>query len=284
MSNLRTNVYNRRVTNNVTKQFEEVHGSDFKPVSNQNHMSDEEGLKRAYNSPNRYYHHRNKLFVAGTKDFPQDHIEDMTLPWENTLNLTKRGRDVEAYYRNHMTEIDTIIGHSLGGSVALSLEEKYRHDKIGIPGVGIKQVKTFGAPVVAANIGGGNPVVKELVVRGTTNLGAQIGGSVGAGVDSLTGFTDEGLFTAGLSSEGGKLGKKLGTRLTTRPENNPDRIRYYGDGISAFDFNAKRVWPSQEFLKNHNPHSYKGLSIPDKVEEHDLMVQPLTVQPSDTKA
>ena len=202
----------------------------------------------------------------------------------NTLNLTKRGRDVEAYYRNHMTEIDTIIGHSLGGSVALSLEDKYRHDKIGIPGVGIKQVKTFGAPVVAANLGGGNPVVKELVVRGTTNLGAQIGGSVGAGVDSLTGFTDEGLFTAGLSSEGGKLGKKLGTRLTTRPENNPDRIRYYGDGISAFDFNAKSVWPSQEFSKNHTPRSYKGLSIPDKVEEHDLTKVPLTVQPNDNKS
>ena len=67
LSNLRTNIYNRRVTNNVTKQFEEVHGSDFKPVSNQNHMSDEEGLKRAYDSPNRYYHHRNKLFIAGTR-------------------------------------------------------------------------------------------------------------------------------------------------------------------------------------------------------------------------
>ena len=75
--------------------------------------------------------------------------------------------------------------------------------KIGIPGVGIKQVKTFGAPVVAANIGGYNPIVKELVVRGTTNQGAAIGGSVGAGLDSLTGFTDEGLFTTGLSSAGG---------------------------------------------------------------------------------
>ena len=41
----------------------------------------------------------------------------------NTLNLTKRGRDVEAYQRNHMTAIYTAIGHSLGGSVALSLEE-----------------------------------------------------------------------------------------------------------------------------------------------------------------
>ena len=50
----------------------------------------------------------------------------------NTLNLTKRGRDVEAYYRNHMPDIDTVIGHSLGGSVALSNEDKYRHDKLGL--------------------------------------------------------------------------------------------------------------------------------------------------------
>ena len=59
------------------------------------------------------------------------------------MNLTKRGNDVEAYYRNHTTDIDTVIGHSLGGSVSLALEEKYRDDKIGIPGVGIKQIKNI---------------------------------------------------------------------------------------------------------------------------------------------
>ncbi len=67
--------------------------------------------------------------------------------------LTKRGRDVEAYYRHHMREIDTAIGDSLGGSVALYLEYKYRHDKIYIHGVGIKQVKTLNAPIVAGNMG-----------------------------------------------------------------------------------------------------------------------------------
>ena len=33
-----------------------------------------------------------------------------------------RGRDSDAYYRSHH-EIDTVIGHSLGGAVALSLEK-----------------------------------------------------------------------------------------------------------------------------------------------------------------
>ena len=36
--------------------------------------------------------------------------------------MTKRGRDADAYYRSHH-EIDTVIGHSLGGAVALSLEQ-----------------------------------------------------------------------------------------------------------------------------------------------------------------
>ena len=101
----------------------------------------------------------------------------------------------------------------------MSLEDKYRHGTLNIPGVGIKQVKTFGAPV-----------------------------------------------------------------LTTRTANNPDRIRYYGDPISALDLNAKRVMPSLGFRMKHSAHSFSGLSIPDKVEEHDLIVQPLTVQPNDNKS
>ena len=247
-------------------------------------MSDEEGLKKAYDSPNRYYQHRNKLFVAGTKDFPQDHLDDLTLPYGNTLNLTKRGNDVEAYYRNHMTEIDTVIGHSLGGSVSLALEEKYRDDKIGIPGVGIKQVKTFGAPVVAGNIGGNNQQIKDLVLKGSQGLGTAVGTEIGVSMDAATGFTDEGFFTYGLSTAGSKIGSTIGTRLTTSKEDNPDRIRYAGDPISAFDFNAKTVVPSLNFRMNHSAHSYSGLSIPDKVEEHDLAKVALPIQPSDDNA
>jgi hypothetical protein len=278
--NIRPNIYAKRVDNNVTKQFKEIHDT----IPNNTHMSDEEGLKLAYDSPNRFYHHRNKLFVAGTKDFPQDHLDDLKLPFEDTLNLTKRGRDVEAYYRNHMREIDTVIGDSLGGSVSLALEDKYRHDKIDIPGVGIKQVKTFNAPVVAANLGGHNQQIKDLIVSNSQNLGAVVGGAVGSGLDSLTDFRDGGFFTANASKAGGELGKKIANRLTTRQESNPDRIRYFGDPISVFDFNAKTVMPSLGFRMTHPAHTYKGLSIPDKVPEHDVVNVPLTASPSDNKA
>ena len=37
------------------------------------------------------------------------------------IHLIEKGRDADAYYRSHH-EVDTLIGHSLGGAVALSLE------------------------------------------------------------------------------------------------------------------------------------------------------------------
>ena len=39
--------------------------------------------------------------------------------------------DADAYYRSHH-EIETVIGNSLGGAVALSLEEQYK-TKLIIP-------------------------------------------------------------------------------------------------------------------------------------------------------
>ena len=45
------------------------------------------------------------------------------------LNKTKRGRHADMYYRSHH-EIDTVIGHSLGGAVALSLENNIKKNVI----------------------------------------------------------------------------------------------------------------------------------------------------------
>ena len=85
-------------------------------------ISDEEGLRLAYETKDGLYQHHNTLFIAGTKDFPQDHIDDLKLPFDDTLNKTKRRRDAGAYYRSH-GEIDVTIGHSLGSSVALALHK-----------------------------------------------------------------------------------------------------------------------------------------------------------------
>ena len=80
---------------------------------------------------------------------PVDHIDDLKLPFGNTLSKTKRGRDADAYYRSHH-EIDSVIGHSLGGAVALSLEKQYK--KEGNHPFGLIQSKTLGSPTVSGNI------------------------------------------------------------------------------------------------------------------------------------
>ena len=161
------------------------------------------------------YIYYNKLFIAGTKDFPQDHIDDLKFPFDDTLNKTKRGRDADAYYRSHHG-IDTVIGHSLGGSVSLAIE-KYKE---GNNPYGIVQSKTFGATVISGNL--------------------------------------------------------------TRP--NPNRIRYFGDPISALDFNATNVMPSLGFRFNNSAHSYKGLFIKDAVPIHDTVENMLEPSPDDSNA
>ena len=83
-------------------------------------------MKLAYETNGGLYQYYNKLLIAGTKDFPIDHLDDLKLPCGDTLNRTERGRDADAYHRSHHG-IDTVIGHSLGGAVALSLEKQYKN-------------------------------------------------------------------------------------------------------------------------------------------------------------
>ena len=42
-------------------------------------ITDGQGLKLAYETKYGLYQHYDKLFIAGTKDFPVDHIDDFTI-------------------------------------------------------------------------------------------------------------------------------------------------------------------------------------------------------------
>ena len=70
------------------------------------------------------------------------------------------------------------------------------------------------------------------------------GAAIGASADYATGFSDGGL----VSGLGADMGKKVSTdfanRITEDTNTSPDRIRYFGDPISMFDFQAKTVMPS----------------------------------------
>ena len=88
------------------------------------------------------------------------------------LNQTKRGRDADAYYRSHH-EIDTIIGHSLGGGVSLALENDCK--KEGNNPYGIIQPKAFGAFVISGNIK--SPLLKQNIVKDEI-VGAGVAGMI----------------------------------------------------------------------------------------------------------
>ena len=109
-------------------QVKLVNGEVLNKNKNEKHVkqttdiTNGEGLKLAYETKGGLYQHYNKLFIAGTMDFPTGHIDDSKLPFDDTLNKTHRGRTADAYYRSRHA-IYTVIGHSLGGAVALSLEK-----------------------------------------------------------------------------------------------------------------------------------------------------------------
>ena len=53
-----------------------VDNSQQKSVKQLQGITDEEGIKRAYETRDGLNQHYNKLFRAGTKDFPVDRIDD----------------------------------------------------------------------------------------------------------------------------------------------------------------------------------------------------------------
>ena len=83
-------------------------------------ISDEEGMRRAKTSPQGLYQYYNKLYIYGTRD-KRDVIGDVLIPFDKSLEMP-RGRAANAAIMGHR-EIDTVIGYSMGGSVALALEE-----------------------------------------------------------------------------------------------------------------------------------------------------------------
>ena len=50
----------------------------------------------------------------------------------------------------------------------------------------------------------------------------------------------------------------------------PNRIRWAGDPISAFDFGSTTIMPSFKQRLWNSAHSYSGLEIADKVPLHDV--------------
>ena len=82
-------------------------------------INDETGLKRAYNNKTDlglYHHLENKtLYIAGTKDFPRDILDDTLIPF-HMVHRSKRYKTANDCIRNNIDNVDTIVQSFLGFS------------------------------------------------------------------------------------------------------------------------------------------------------------------------
>lgn len=101
-------------------------------------MEDRKGLAAAYQTKAGLYPEGDTLYIAGTKSLG-DVVDDITIPFGLT-NMTQRYHDATLVL-NKNPQIRTIIGHSLGGAVALQLQKEQ-------PSI---TTRTYGAPVFSAS-------------------------------------------------------------------------------------------------------------------------------------
>ena len=100
-------------------------------------ITDTQGLQRAYNQGD-YYVHGGTLFVAGSHTL-KDWFDDFTkIPFYGDLRSSARYQKALVAFQDNPV-IDTVVGHSLGGSVALELQKNYPNR--------IQKSRTYGAPV-----------------------------------------------------------------------------------------------------------------------------------------
>lgn len=95
-------------------------------------MTDAEGLDQAYAQESGVYRHGSVLYVAGTKNL-RDVFDDLKIPFKMT-GRAARFQNAARLYNSH---IHTVVGHSLGGAVALELQ--HAHPEL--------VTRTYGAPV-----------------------------------------------------------------------------------------------------------------------------------------
>ena len=109
---------------------------------------------------------------------------------------------------------------------------------------GIIQSKTFGAPVGSGNLGSSLGKVGETIVKDEIIGAGVAGGAIAGGaIDSATGFADGGRLIGMGVDIGNNISTDMANRLTEYNITSPDRVRYFGDPISIFDFQAKATLP-----------------------------------------
>ena len=101
-------------------------------------VEDKAGLDEAYQTPEGVTTKGDTLYVAGTKSFG-DVVDDLSIPLGLT-NTTTRHRDASRVLVAN-PQLTRVVGHSLGGAVALQLQKENPE----------LQTTTYGAPVASTS-------------------------------------------------------------------------------------------------------------------------------------
>ena len=108
--------------------------------NNNFHKLNEIGLNNAYNNVNKVHIQGDSLFVAGTSDLKDVYDDVSKIPFYGDIkNSTRYNQAKSALDAN--PNVNKIIGHSFGGSVALEIQKD--NNKFNST--------TYGAPVVSLN-------------------------------------------------------------------------------------------------------------------------------------
>ena len=110
-----------------------------KMLETNNKISNTQGIKIAYDRNNKVYVKGNKMYVGGTTSMRD---------WrQNFTNLeTGRIREMDRYKEARRVllenpQVDTLLGHSMGGSVVLELNKEFKDKSY--------KTRTYDAPVIS---------------------------------------------------------------------------------------------------------------------------------------
>ena len=101
-------------------------------------MTDKIGLHKAYDANGKLYAHDSTLYIAGTSTW-QDVWDDLKIPFHLT-SKSDRYQNAHKYLEDHRN-ITSLVGHSLGGSVALELQGNMAKRNF--------KTNTYGAPMLS---------------------------------------------------------------------------------------------------------------------------------------